>query len=258
MLTGHVDAIERDFVAGWAADDQQPGVPVNVSIFVNGQRYAQLLCDLNRPDLGRQGPARHGFRARFDPPLPSRLDLRIAVRFAATGAVVPGGERVLASEIGEVQLKLILVTAPGRSGTTMFMELLSRSNEVVIATSHPYEVRMLTYFASAYHVLTAPADTEHSTHPDRLEGDGLFIGFNPFSDDRFAASFKTNRLPREFFAGYVPDQLMSTFKQIILEYYLRHRGDQGKHGAMMFAERTTILMRGRENLPRQCLAGRRR
>src|SRR5208283_5118771 len=128
MLTGHVDVIERGFVAGWAADDQQPAVPVSVCVFVNGQRYAQLRCDLNRPDLAKtdwSGATRHGFRFDFDPPLPSRLDLRISVRFATTGTIVPSGERALPSDNSEAQLKPILITAPGRSGTTMLMEHLS-------------------------------------------------------------------------------------------------------------------------------------
>jgi hypothetical protein len=244
MLRGHVDAIERNFVVGWAADDQQVSVPVSVFIFVNGQRYARVLCDLNRADLVKDewlGTASHGFRVVFDPPLPSRLELRISVRFAATGAIVPNGERVLPSDIDNVQLKPILITAPGRSGTTMFMEYLSRSDEVVIVPSHPYEVRMLTYYAYAYHVLTAPANAARSTNPDRLEGDGFFVGSNPFSNEMFNSAFKTDGLPREFFTGYVPDQLMTTFKQIILEYYLRHRGDQGKHGAMKFAEKNNNL-----------------
>ena len=201
MLTGHVDAIERDFIAGWSADERQPAVPISVFIFVNGQRFAQVLCDLNRPDLGWPGAQHHGFRVHFDPPLPTLLDLRIAVRFAATGAIVPNGERVLVSDINEVQLKPIFITAPGRSGTMMLMEQLSCSDEVVVAKSHPYEIRMLSYYASAYHVLTAHADSQRSTNPDRLEGDGLFIGFNPFSDERFESSFTSDRLPREFFAG---------------------------------------------------------
>jgi hypothetical protein len=242
MLTGHVDAIERDFVAGWATDDQHAASPVSVVVFVNGQRYAQRRCDLNTPDPATSpGAAGHGFRFDFNPPLPGRLDLRIAVRFAATGAIVPGGERVLPGDTGEVPLKPILITAPGRSGTTMFMERLSRCNEVVIAKSHPYEVRMLTYYASAYHVLAAAANTERSTHPDRLEGDGYFIGSNPFSEKAFNGAFKTASLPQEFFAGYMPDQLMSTFKQIILEYYRRHCAEQGKHGATMFAEKNNNL-----------------
>ena len=39
---------------------------------------------------------------------------------------------------------------------------------------------MLLYDATAHDVLTAPADLKRSTHPDRLEGTGFFVGFNPF------------------------------------------------------------------------------
>ena len=250
MLTGHVDVIERAYVAGWAADDQHPDIPISVLLFVNGQRYAQQRCDHSVPDRAAAASAcaaGHGFHFSFDPPLPPRLDLRIAVRFVATGTIVPGGERMLAGGGGEKRLKPILITAPGRSGTTMFMERLSRCKAVVIARSHPYEIRMLSYYASAYHVLTAPANTDRSTHPDRLEGDGYFIGFNPFSDSGSVSPFKTAQLQREFFTGYVPDQVMSTFKQIIVEYYRRHCRDQNKHDVIMFAEKNNNL----DTMPRK-------
>jgi len=249
MLTGSVDVIDRAYVAGWAADDQHPDLLISVVLFVNGQRYAQHRCDLNLPALATAaspGTAGHGFCFSFDPPLPPRLDLRIAVRFVATSAIVPGGERTLVRKYAQEQLKPILVTAPGRSGTTMFMERLSRCKEVVIARSHPYEIRMLSYYASAYHVLTAPADKDHSTHPDRLEGDGFFVGFNPFANSDLS-HFRTADLQREFFAGYVPDQLMSTFRQIIVEYYRRHGHDQKKHDVTMFAEKNNNL----ETMPRE-------
>jgi hypothetical protein len=244
MLTGQVDVIERTHVAGWAADDRHPEIPISVVLFVNGQRYAQHRCDLGLPGLATAvSPfaAGHGFRFNFVPPLPPRLHMRIAVRFVATGAIVPGGERMLAGSDAQKQLKPILITAPGRSGTTMFMERLSRCKEVVIAKSHPYEIRMLSYYASAYHVLTAPADPDRSTHPDRLEGDGYFIGSNPFADSGPKTPFKTVDLQREFFAGYMPDQLMSAFKQIIVEYYQRHCRDQGKNNVIMFAEKNNNI-----------------
>ena len=244
MLTGHVDVIDRTHVAGWAADDQHPDIPISVVLFVNGQRYGQHRCNLSLPGLATvvsPCAAGHGFRFNLVPPLPARLDLRMAVRFVATGAIVPGGERMLAGSDDQKQFKPILVTAPGRSGTTMFMERLSRCKEVVIAKSHPYEIRMLSYYASAYHVLTAPANPDRSTHPDRLEGDGYFVGSNPFADSDLKSPFRTVDLQREFFSGYVPDQLMSAFKQIIVEYYQRHCRDQSKNDVIMFAEKNNNI-----------------
>jgi hypothetical protein len=47
------------------------------------------------------------------------------------------------------------------------MERLLRCNEVVVANCHPFEVRMLSYYATAYNVLTASADLKRSTHPDK-------------------------------------------------------------------------------------------
>ncbi len=51
---------------------------------------------------------------------------------------------------------------------------------------------MLSYYATAYHILTAPADLNRSTHPDKLEGNGFFVGFNPFSDDEYKSAFQAH------------------------------------------------------------------
>ena len=106
---------------------------------------------------------------------------------------------------------------------------------------------MLSYLATAHHVLTAPADLKHSTHPDKLEGSGFFVGFNPFSDEDYKAAFKQKERHREFFADFLPDAAMSAFRNIILEYYLRNRDDCGKQQARFFAEKNNNL----ELMPRQ-------
>ena len=56
MLTGHVDHVERDFVAGWAADDQSAAIKLSVVVYVNGQRYAQLRCDRDTSDRTDASP----------------------------------------------------------------------------------------------------------------------------------------------------------------------------------------------------------
>ena len=140
LYIGHADVISREGVSGWALQADQPDAAIDVIVFVNGQRVARVCCDRPRPDLARQrawSNASHGFRFAFAARLPEELDLRIAVRFADTGEVLDGGEQEIPAATRPDRLAPILVTAPGRSGTTMLMEILLGSDEVVVANCHP-------------------------------------------------------------------------------------------------------------------------
>jgi hypothetical protein len=241
---GRIEVISRDGITGWAACLDEPDASIDVIIFVNGQRVARVRCNDPRPDLDKmwaRGSAPHGLRFAFASRLPDELDLRISVRFADSGEVLNSGTAELPAASGGFRLAPLLVTAPGRSGTTMLMERLGRCNEVVVANSHPFEIRMLSYYATAYNVLTSPANLQRSTHPDKLEGTGFFVGFNPFSDEGFNAAFKVQNRREEFFSGFVPSETLSAFRNIILEYYLQSKDDQDKKQARFFAEKNNNL-----------------
>jgi len=241
---GRVDLVSREGVSGWAACLDEPDIPIDVIIFVNGQRIARIRCDQSRPELARMrvpGKAPHGFRFAFTSRLPDELEVRISIRFADSGATLSNGDVELPAASGEARLAPILVTAPGRSGTTMLMERLGRCNEVVVANSHPYEIRMLSYYATAYHILTSAADLNRSTHPDKLEGNGFFVGFNPFSDGGYKAVFQAKVRHAEFYSEFVPGEILSGFRNIIMEYYLQNKDDNGKNEATFFAEKNNNL-----------------
>jgi hypothetical protein len=172
MLVGYVGKIEADFVGGWAADTENPDAAIDVVIYVDGRRVAQVSCNDFRQDLldlKIYGHGRHGLRYTFPTPLPLNAIDRVTVRFARTGAVVPNGERV---SLGWNPLRAILVTAPGRSGTTLMMSRLSVSPQICVAETHPFEVRQISYWATVVATLAGAADFERSMHPDHLEGDG--------------------------------------------------------------------------------------
>jgi len=101
MLAGFVDRISHGEVAGWAADKEQPDETVEISIFVDEYKRAQLACDLARPDLrqsGQWGDGRHGFRFRFPAPLAREMTHRVSVRFTATGRALNEGEVMLSAD----------------------------------------------------------------------------------------------------------------------------------------------------------------
>jgi hypothetical protein len=253
MLTGHLDQVEHSFIAGWAADSGAPEAAQDLIVYVNGQRIATVQCDRPRSDLrslGNLGQGNHGFRYDFSPSLARDLDARVSVRFAANGEVLPAGDALLIGQRAANQLTPILVTAPGRSGTTRLMSRLCHSRQVIGAEIHPFEVRLLAYYAAAYHVLISPADFVRSMHPDYLEGTGYQVGFNPFSHGSYATVFQEPRRSSELFCGYASAELLSAFRRIVMEYYLRLRDDQGKPGARYFVEKTNNLDRRSREFPR--------
>ncbi len=98
MLIGHVDEISATVVEGWAADDTRPDEPIDVSVFVDSRKIAQVVCDRLREDLqetGQYGDGKHGFAYRFPTPLPTTPPLRLTVRFSSTGAPLAKGDSLL-------------------------------------------------------------------------------------------------------------------------------------------------------------------
>jgi hypothetical protein len=249
MLVGHVDRIGPDLVSGWAAETENPDSVEEVIIYVDGKRAARIPCDRLREDLRdlrSYGDGRHGFRWEPSPPLTELLG-GITVRFARTAGIVPHGERTFG---GNTDLTPILVTAPGRSGTTLLMQRLSQAPQVCAAEIHPFEVRLISYWATAVQTLTAPADHEHSMHPDRLEGDGTKVGSNPFSDPEYAQVFRERARATDYFEAYMPRQLQDTARTAIREYYQRIGDDRQKTGASFFAEKSNNLLRSTREFAR--------
>ena len=248
MRAGHVDAISRRTVAGWAADTERPGARLVVSITVNGVHLADVVAERQRNDLaslGRYGDGKHGFSYTFPEPLGTEQAHVVLVAYQEDGTPLPNGRHTLAAagptaSDATKPLQPILITAPGRSGTTLLMGLLARVPEIIAAELVPYELRLISYHAAAFNVLTAPADLERSTHPDRLEGDGFHIGFNPFHSPQYAHAFRTAAPVRDYFDQFVPDQILGSARLQIDEYYRRLARDRGKQ-ASFFAEKGNNL-----------------
>lgn len=271
MRGGHVDSLSRRAVSGWAADPERPALRLTVSITVDGAHVADIVADRLRNDLaslGRFGDGRHGFVHNFPQPLAAERDHEVVVSFAEDGKPLPNGRHTLTGAQGALagqrqgggkgaargelpgavagrapradSLTPILVTAPGRSGTTLLMGLLARAPEIVAAELVPYEVRLISYHAAAFQVLTASADLEHSTHPDRLEGDGFHVGFNPFHSPQYAQAFRAPAPVRDYFDHYAPDRVARCARDLIEEFYRRLARDKGKQVGF-FAEKGNNL-----------------
>jgi hypothetical protein len=296
MRGGHVDAISRNAISGWAADSERPDARLEIRILVNGALRGAAIAARPRRDLavlGKYGDGAHGFSFAFPEELSADQEHEVVVCFAEDGATLPAGRRVIPADlappagaapasvaappvaaapasvaaaapegdaaVGEMPARLrpILVTAPGRSGTTYLMACLAASRDIVVAELIPYEVRMLSYYAVAYDVLTAPADTDNSTHPDRLEGDGYHIGYNPFSGQQYAQAFANGAPLRSFYDDWVPTRLGAAMADIVAEYYRRLAADKGKDAVRFFAEKNNNLHRPTRMFVRKVFSGAR-
>ena len=139
MRSGHVDAISRQSVSGWAADSERPAARLSVAVAVNGTPMGDVIADRPRADLaklGRFGDGSHGFTFTFPQRLDPDQDHHVTVRYSEDGKLLPNGEHRLVSARAAALpaagagalLTPILVTAPGRSGTTLLMGLLAAEN----------------------------------------------------------------------------------------------------------------------------------
>ena len=243
MLVGYVDEIDPRGVAGWAADTEIPNSVVEILIYVDGKRLTKVACDRFREDfrvLQIYGEGRHAFSHTFAEPLPLHLVERVSVRFVRTGQLLPKGEARLSERQG---LGAIMVTAPGRSGTTLMMSRLAQSPQICVAETPPFEVRHISYWATVVSTLMRAADYERSMHPDQLEGDGFKVGSNPFSHQLYSGAFQSQEIAIEYFNAYCLAEFDDLARKLIVEYYLRVRDDQSKQTASLFAEKCNNLHR---------------
>lgn len=95
MLVGFVDVCTRDGVSGWAASKTNPDEVLDISIFVDDRKVAQITSNLPRQDLAKAGQYGDGARAfvhRFDPPLPAEAETRVTIVHCRTGLPLTGGD----------------------------------------------------------------------------------------------------------------------------------------------------------------------
>ena len=97
-LRGRVDQATVEKVHGWAFDEEDPERQIEISIFLDDRKIAQVLCDQIRADLikaGTFGSVGHGFEYRFDPPLNPQEPRRVTVRVLETGRMLDRGDRMV-------------------------------------------------------------------------------------------------------------------------------------------------------------------
>jgi hypothetical protein len=242
MLHGHVDRLDLNGVAGWAADAEDPDRTVEVVVWIDGEVYETVRCENRRADLlqlGSYGDGLHGFKVTFPMTLDPAAAHMIEVRFQDSGAVVSNGSRMV--QPAAQSLTPIVLTAAGRSGTTLLMARLSAVPEICVAGSAPFEIRQLSYYAVAQRILSEGDTLENSTHPDRLDGAGSQVGHNPFFSPGYVPLLGGKARLDEFLAQVVQPKTGLLFRDIIDRYYSAAALQLDKAGAKFFAEKSNNL-----------------
>ena len=244
-LIGHVDIVSHGLIGGWAADTSKPHQQVTLTLTVNGSttnvRAGRPRNDLKR--LFENATGEYGFRLRESPwPLSPFVENQVQVCFAADGKTVPGGKATL-PPLGTPQpaaaragrMTPILVTTTGRAGSSLLMARLAQHPDVVVARDHPYELKLLGYYALALNTLVSSADRERSTNPDNMRSgsERFFIGFNPYNDETEWRDPDMN----SFWKQSSPDILRASFVALLDAYYDRVANRSGRPGARFFAEK---------------------
>jgi hypothetical protein len=240
-LIGSVDKITRTYVAGWRADSENPGQPVDVLVYVNGEGRGCATADLPRDDLRAAFPGatgKHAFRFEFGWSLSPYRSNHVKVIDARDRGLVPGGERTLLPRGGQRKIEPapICVTSTGRAGTSLLMGRLAAHPEIAVAGTHPYEVKQLTYQVLALRTLSLEANWNRSMTPDALVSDAsrYVFGFNPFHDPHFG----DHPLLDRYWEVTAPEMLTAALRGLVLAYYDTVRVMTGKVRIRYFAEKT--------------------
>jgi hypothetical protein len=131
------------------------------------------------------------------------------------------------------KLQPLIVTCPGRSGSTFLMKLLAAHPEVVVFRRFPYESAPARYWMHMLSVLAEPANLVQSTHTDTFSSDRWSIGSNPFHDDRV---YEQKPLS-DWFAGDHVEELAAFCQRSVDEWYTTLARTQAQPGALYFAEK---------------------
>jgi hypothetical protein len=158
-------------VRGWAIGS---GAGMNaVELVESGARLRRAPANVERPDVAATHPdpagAPRGFYATLSSlALPARFELRAE-------AVLDDGDRALLGVIHgqraplevpfEPRLAPLMVTSPGRTGSTIFMRLLEGHPEIVAYPAFEHEPRVTTYWLDVFRALSDPASYFRQINP---------------------------------------------------------------------------------------------
>ena len=237
-------------VAGWVVGREPYSVP-SVDIMSGDALLKRVPVQVSRSDvsayLGKPEVAgdKFGFHAYvgiLGLPKNSRLEIIINLydprdqsRRKEKIAMIQGrGRNCL---LTNSKYQPLMLTAIGRSGTTMVMQMLGEHNKVLTSGFYPYEVKQSAYWMHLLKILSSPADFDNSSHPDKFEENLGLIGHNPYNHQEFLRQFNAPENFQNYYDKILPRALVDFSVKRTDEFYELVAVSESKFDAVYFAEK---------------------
>ncbi|MET0067252.1 MAG: sulfotransferase [Candidatus Thiodiazotropha sp.] len=231
-LPGQSDSANKITIAGWILSASEAFTHVEIREHDRGTSYCIQRCPIavERPDVvnhyqDHSLTPRCGFSSQLMLlGLPQRAELSLHA-ITESGEGIPFlrlnlERKVLVSDFSP-RLRPVIVTTLGRTGSTWFMQLLSKHPSVVVADQHPYETFALEFWL---HLVT-----QQLVSPENL--------LSPVDQKRFQRDFVALPERKLWFDQEYHRQALRFCQQSIENYYLSVAQAQGAASTQFFAEK---------------------
>ncbi|MES2818608.1 MAG: sulfotransferase [Pseudomonadota bacterium] len=235
-------------ISGWLIPGEDISLPT-LEIITQDKVLKRVRINIPRPDVLSAIPgaadACFGFHCELGIlGLGSLIELSLVVRVESKQL---SGYRMLTlcmiKAVKKSRIKVeskfqpIQVTAIGRSGTTLLMQILNQHPQILTTSFYPFEVKQAAYWLHFLKVATAPADLENSSHPDNLEDVLDTIGHNPYSHPEYISQYKSIPPIKNFYGNSVVRSIAKLCVEKINQYYELVAQEEKKPEAVYFAEK---------------------
>lgn len=235
-------------IAGWLVSNKAIDTH-HICVIEKDSILKRAKLNVQRPDIAEKLDSNEtnipiGFHFEFSTiGLPPQFEFQLRLQFSdnTNSARSINLCRILGSKISYLNLPTkyspIHVTAIGRSGTTLLMQVLGLHPEVLVTNFYPYEIRQAGYWLHFFKATTAPADFEDSSHPDKFEADRFHIGHNPYSHPEYINQYKNPQAAQEYYTNTTHAALAQLCINQIDNYYKLISEQEQKPKAKFFAEK---------------------
>jgi hypothetical protein len=226
-------------VRGWAVGAVASVEHVEFS--VGGVILRRAPCDVARPALAAERPdlpgaGSSGFYATLSGlDLPRRFELRLDAALADGGRAPIGvirGTRALLTTSFAPRMQPLMVSGPGRAGSTIFMQMLAGHERIAVHPPFDEEARVATYWVDVLRALARPESWMRQISPAGPLGEDWWLGRR----DPVPRRLRSESL-QGWLAGEAVEEV-ATFAQSRVEaVYTRIEAEAGKSGTTYFAEK---------------------
>jgi hypothetical protein len=237
-----IGAVRDDWsldVRGWAVGADAPVTHVELS--ASGWPARRVPCNAARPALAADRPdlpgvAKSGFWATISAlDLPREFELRIEVLLAEgrrSGLALIRGRRAALNTSFSPRLQPLMLTGPGRAGSTIFMQMLAGDPRIAVHPPFDEEPRVVTYWIDVMRALARPKSWLRQISPAARLDDDWWLGHSDLAPRRLRSESLQGWL-----AGHAVEDIAAFAQSRIEAVYSRIEAEAGKSGAMYFAEK---------------------